>query len=99
MPRRRAAGKGKVAQQAINQQTLNLLSPSRPPEGNRDPNPIASKKVTIPKLKQGGELEEQIGRDMRSLRDGGRREGRKITCTTDPLEASRSQLSMVAGDI
>lgn len=74
MPRRRAVGKGKVAQQAVNPQTLNLLFPSRPPKGNRDPNPIAFKEVTIPKLKRGGELEEQMGRDVRSLRDGGRRE-------------------------
>lgn len=44
---------------------LNQLSPSRPPEGDRDPNPIAFKKVIGPKVKRGGDLEEQAGRDCR----------------------------------
>lgn len=100
MPRRRTAGKGKATQQAVSQQTLNQLSPSRPPEGGRDPNLMAFKKVIAPKVKPGGDLEEQAGRErLQSLRDWGRRERQKLTCTTDPLEASKSQLSMVVGDI
>lgn len=46
----------KVAQQAVSQQTLNQLSPSRSQEDDRDSNPIAFKKVLAPKVKPGGDL-------------------------------------------
>lgn len=74
-------------------------SPSRPPEVSGKPRPLAFRKVTIQfqkRKKLGGELAERKGRGMWGIRV---REEGGTKADMDPLEASRSQLSIVVGDI
>lgn len=70
MPRRRAAVKGRVT-------ALSLGMPSTCSLGHwkamGDSSPPAFRKVIVPRVKLGGELEEQKGRGNWSVREGGRR--------------------------